>query len=392
MRVIKSSNKLLVSNPMDQKNFLRENPIFKLMERSGHHPAELSPAFPKMSVEEIITMLQDNRFGLRRTVERFGYLGIRECRSKNFNVDSDGYRFNGFNSMAINNGYQVHCYGGSTTVGQNVADNQTISSYLELQLRKKVDVNVFNFGAGNHTSLHSSLRLLDHALSGKAPDLAIFLNGFNDCSYSAGGADGILQFLDQVLEGGQDSEGRASRLGDFVALIPEGSSTTKNIQTSNQLNDEDLHNVVRTHYATSVSIQNFVAKNFGVRILRFIEPTAFLNCRTEQFLLPRIGSGNIRFDLVKRLYNFIGDHGCAKVFGNVELVSLVDIGQDRLSDPLYIDEAHFSPKFNEYIAEKMSSHVTFSRRDLSRKRKKILGKEVKGTLQEVVDPYNYPLF
>ena len=89
---------------MDQKNFLRENPIFKLMERSGHHPAELSPAFPKMSVEEIITMLKDNRFGLRRTVERFGYLGIRECRSKNFNVDSVGYRFNSFNSMAINNG------------------------------------------------------------------------------------------------------------------------------------------------------------------------------------------------------------------------------------------------------------------------------------------------
>lgn len=377
---------------MNQNDFLRENPLFFLMERSGHHPAELSSAFPEMSVDEIILMLKDNRFGLRRTVERFGYLGIRECKSEYFNVDINGHRSNGFNSLESDGGYQVHCYGGSTTVGQNVADNQTISAYLETQLRTKQNVNVFNFGAGNHTSLHSSLRLLDHALAGKAPDLAIFLNGFNDCSYSAGGADGILQFLDQVLESSQDSIGRASSLGDFVSLIPQGSSTTKTMENSNYRNDEYLLNVVRVHYATSVSIQNFVAKNFGVRILRFIEPTPFLNCEAEQFLLPRIGSGNIRFDLVKRLYGLIGELGCAKVFGNVELVSLVDIGQDCLGHPLYIDEAHFSPKFNEYIAKKMSSHVTFSRRDLSRKRKKVLTKEVKGALEEVTDPFNYPLF
>ena len=375
-----------------QKDFLKENPIFFLMERSGHNPAELSSAFPEISVEEIILMLRDNRLGLRRTVERFGYLGIRECRSEYFNINKNGNRSNGRNSVVSDDGYQVHCYGGSTTVGQNVADDQTISAFLELRLRKRLNVNVFNFGAGNHTSLHSSLRLLDHVLSGNIPDLAIFLNGFNDCSYAAGGSDGILKFLDQVLEGSQEPKGRASKLEDFVGLIPEGSSTTTNIQTTNYEDDDYLLNVVRTHYATSVSIQNFVAENFGVKVLRFIEPTPYLHCRTEQFLLPRISSGNIRFELVKRLYHLIGSHGCAKVFGGANLVSLVDIGQDRTSYPLYVDEAHFSPKFNELIADKMSAHVAFSHRDIARKRKKLKSKEIGGILEDVIDPYNYPLF
>ena len=362
------------------------------MERSGHQAAELGPAFPGFSVEEIVSLLHDNRFGLRRTVERFGYLGIRECESDYFNVSKDGNRSNGFKSVVSNDGYKVHCYGGSTTVGQNVADNQTISSYLESKLRKKLSVNVFNFGAGNHTSLHSSLRLLDHVLSGNIPDLAIFLNGFNDCSYSAGGADGILQFLDLVLEGCQDSKKRATKLEDLVDLIPQGSATNNNIQITGYETDEHLVKAVRTHYATSVSIQKFVTKCFGVKVLRFIEPTSFLHCRAEQFLLPRIVPRNVRFDLVKRLYEIIGQHGCEKVFGNEELISLVDIGQDLLPGPLYVDEAHFSPALNEHIAERIMTNIRFPRRDTSTRQRKFLTREIKGTLDGVVDPYNYPLF
>ena len=377
---------------MDQKNFVRENPIFALMKNSGHSPADLSPAFPEMSLEEIILMLMDNRFGLRRTVERFGYLGIRECRSDFFNIDKNGRRSIGSNSSLRNGDLQVYCYGGSTTVGQNVADNQTISAYLESQLREKLNVSVSNFGAGNHTSLHSSLRLLDHALSGNVPDLAIFLNGFNDCSYSGGGADGVLPFLGQLLESSQDLKGRETKLSEFTRLIPHGSSQKDYPRLSTDIQDEDLINTVRTHYELSVTIQNFVAKHFDVRILRFIEPTVFLNCRPEQFLLSRIGLGNMRFELVKRLYTIIGEHGCAKVFGNADFVPLVDIGQDRLSEPLFVDEAHFSPKFNEVIAEKISAHVKFSRRDLSGKQKRLRTKEITGNISEVVNQYNYPLF
>lgn len=377
---------------MVQENFIRENPIFFLMESSGHRPADLSPAFPGLSVDEIVLMLKDNRFGLRRTVERFGYLGIRECRSKYFNIHKSGYRLNGANSVESNDGHQIHCYGGSSTLGANVADNQTISAFLESQLQKKVKVNVFNFGAGNHTSLHSSLRLLDHVLSGHIPELAIFLNGFNDVSYSAGGADGILQFLDQVLEKSQDSDAQASKLQDFIKLIPQGNSKIQNYSLEGHETNEDLCNNVATQYAASVSIQNFIAKSFGVKILRFIEPSIFLSCHNHQRLLPRISSGNIRLKLVERLYNVIGDHGCKKVFGNHDYISLVDTGQGLLHFPLYVDEAHFTPQFNAHIAEKISAEIFFPRRDVAHKRRQIKSRETMGVIEEVVNPYNYPLF
>jgi hypothetical protein len=375
---------------MDQKDFQRENPIFFLMKRSGHQPAELSSAFPGMSVEEITLMLIDNRYGLRRTVERFGYLAIRECKSDYFNIIKNGSRSNGSDTIPGDGCYQVHCYGGSTTLGANVADNQTISAFLELQLRKKLKVNVFNFGAGNHTSLHSSLRLLDHALSGNAPDSAIFLNGLNDCAYAGGGADGITPFLDQLLANSQHSSGVDKRLGEFVDLIPRGDVIDPK-KFKNDVSDEQLASNVRFRYGISVAIQNFVAKNFGVRILRFIEPSPYLNCRPEQYLLPRISSGNIRFDYVKRLYNVIGNHGCSKVFGDSDFISIVDIGQ-YVFGPLYIDECHFSPEFNQLIAKKIAMHVRNSRRTQFRKRKKIQSQELRGTLEEVTNPHNYPLF
>ena len=376
---------------MDQKDFLRENPIFFLMKRSGHEAAELSRAFPGMSVEAITSVLHDNRFGLRRTVERFGYLGIRECKSDYFNVDKNGSRSNGLSSVVSNDGYRVHCYGGSTTVGQNVADNQTISAYLESQLRKKLNVNVLNFGAGNHTSLHSSLRLLDHALSGNIPDLAVFLNGFNDCSYAGGGADGITPFLDQLLANSQDSTRVKRRLEEFIDLIPKGSEVMDPKKLSSDINDEQLADNVRMRYGASIAIQNFVAKNFGVRILLFIEPSPYLSCRPEQYLLPRISSGNIRLEYVKRLYNLIGDHGCAKVFGDAEFTSIVDIGQD-IQGPLYIDECHFSPEFNQHIAEKIGECIKISRRTQFRKRKVLPSRVVRENLEEVTNPHNYPLF
>ena len=149
---------------MRENQFVRNHTIFELMEQTGHKIAELSTAFPNKSLAEIEEILFDNRLSLRRTYERFGYLGIRECSSKNFNIRSDGARSNGAKKTSNPDVYKVHCYGGSTTVGDGVADDQTISAYLESKLnsRSKTKVAVFNYGAGNHTSLHSTLRLLDH--------------------------------------------------------------------------------------------------------------------------------------------------------------------------------------------------------------------------------------
>ncbi len=92
-----------------------------------------------------------------------------------------------------------------------------------------------------------------------------------------------------------------------------------------ETNEHPCNNVA-TQYAASVSIQNIMAKSFGVKILRFIEPSIFSSCHNQQRLLPRISSGNVRLQLVERLYNVFGYRGGKKVFGNHDYISLVDTG------------------------------------------------------------------
>jgi hypothetical protein len=378
---------------MRENQFVRNHTIFELMEQTGHKIAELSTAFPNKSLAEIEEILFDNRLSLRRTYERFGYLGIRECSSKNFNIGSDGARSNGAKRTLNPDVYKVHCYGGSTTVGDGVADDQTISAYLESKLnsRGKTKVAVFNYGAGNHTSLHSALRLLDHCFSGNVPDQAIFLNGFNDCYYSAGGADGIVPFFDEILKKSQDIEFRNTPISEIVELIPNSSKESLAFNASffsGELIETCLANI-KLRYASAVAIQDFVENSFGVEIRRFIEPNQALNCRTDQRLLPRINESNPRKLLVGMLYKELERIGLKKVFG-YGAISLLDIDQDDQPFPLYLDRVHYSPAMNDWLASHISGIIKV-KQTLSN-RKKLRSTAPVAQSEELLNPNNYPLF
>ena len=378
---------------MRENKFVRNHSIFELIELTGHKISELSAAFPNKSLAEIEEIFFDNRLSLRRTYERFGYLGIRECSSKNFNIGSDGARSNGTNRISNSDIYKVHCYGGSTTLGDSVADNETISAYLEskLNLRSKKKVAVFNYGAGNHTSLHSTLRLLDHCFSGNVPDHAIFLNGFNDCYYSAGGSDGIVPFFDQILQLSQDSELRNTPISEIVELIPNSSKERVAFDTSSfsaEFVETCLANI-KLRYASAVALQDFVENSFGVKVWRFIEPNQALNCRTDQRLLPRINESNPRVLLVSLLYKKLETIGLKKVFGR-GVVSLIDIDQDKKPFPLYLDRVHYTPTFNGWLASRIGGYIKTKKVSMERRKPEPTAPGTRS--EELLDADNYPLF
>ena len=376
-----------------ESEFVRNHSIFELMAQSGYSVSDLAPAFPGMTIAEIEEIYNDNRLSLRRTYERFGYLGIRACVSRNFNISETGSRSNGMTSTTSNDTYRIHCYGGSTTVGDGVADFQTISAYLETDLnsRNKNKFAVINFGAGNHTSLHSTLRLLDHCLTGNVPDHAIFLNGFNDCYYSAGGADGIAPFLDEVLRLSQDSEFRHSKLSEIVNLIPNYStenSLTRESDFSANFIAQCLENV-KKRYSSAVAIQKFVESSFGVKIQRFIEPNRSVSCRDDQDLLPKLQDSYSQRRLVSFLYKEIDRIGVRKVFGK-DVISLLKVHQELQCFPLYLDGIHFTPEMNKWIATRIGARVATKR---GSRRLTKFGSEASVTSKnELTNPDNYPLF
>jgi lysophospholipase L1-like esterase len=108
----------------------------------------------------------------------------RPCVGKYVNVDEAGFRH------SIDQGpwpprsehLNVFCFGGSTTFGYGVTDEQTVGSHLQqaLTLTTKQHVCVYNFGVGWHFSTQERIRFEQLLAADIVPDIALFLDGIND--------------------------------------------------------------------------------------------------------------------------------------------------------------------------------------------------------------------
>ena len=103
------------------------------------------------------------------------------------NVDKQGFR------ITKNQGswppqpdkLNIFLFGGGTTFGYGVKDDQTIASYLQEILENEVNhaVRIYNFARGYYYSTQERI-LLEHLLiSGFTPHIALFIHGLNEFYY-----------------------------------------------------------------------------------------------------------------------------------------------------------------------------------------------------------------
>lgn len=81
----------------------------------------------------------------------------------------------------------VFVFGGSTAFGYGVRDEETIASFLQERLRGATErkVAVYNFGRGFYYSSQELLLFLRLLQRGAVPDVAVFIDGFNDIHAAA---------------------------------------------------------------------------------------------------------------------------------------------------------------------------------------------------------------
>ena len=116
--------------------------------------------------------------------EPFTQFKERPYRGNYVNIDNNGFRYTKNQgpwppqSQNIN----IFLFGGSTTFGYGVSDNQTIASYLQQYLNEKLgrNVRVYNFGRGFYYLSQERVLYEQLLTSGFVPDIAIFIDGLND--------------------------------------------------------------------------------------------------------------------------------------------------------------------------------------------------------------------
>lgn len=108
-------------------------------------------------------------------------------QGKAFTITEDGYRPNRLSPQDLNRaaGAKVFVFGGSTTMGSGVMDDETIPAGIERALRAagRTDVQVFNFGVVSYFSTQEMIALQRLLTAGTKPDVAVFVDGLNDFYY-----------------------------------------------------------------------------------------------------------------------------------------------------------------------------------------------------------------
>ena len=88
----------------------------------------------------------------------------------------------------------VFIFGGSTTFGYNVRDEETLASHFQDLSEAAFSREVYNFGRGNYASSAEMLLFLRLLFEGHRPEVAVFVDGLNE--FQHGGSRDLLQSND----------------------------------------------------------------------------------------------------------------------------------------------------------------------------------------------------
>jgi hypothetical protein len=249
----------------------------------------------------------------------------------------------------------VFVFGGSTTFGYGVADDQTIPYYIQQLLANSGDGRrtcVYNFARGFYYSTQERIQFEQALQSGIKPDLAVFIDGLNDFYH----ATGVLPFTTQ-LQIAMDPNHVFGR--DVMALLkmsPIGRITNQLTKRPEQLHEDipTMVNGVVQHYLWNKQAIEAIAKVNGVRVAFVFQPVPQYHYDLKYH--PFVGNDWTQHRYALAGYpvmaTYVADHPMGDDF-----LWLADI-QVGIQKPLYCDQIHYTPPFAHEIAGKICDFLT----------------------------------
>ena len=250
----------------------------------------------------------------------------------------------------------IFFYGGSTTFGYNVADFQTIPSYLGKKLiEANQDVCVKNFGRGSYFSTQETILFQKHILNNniQQDDIVIFLDGINE---NGNRNSRNTRFLFQVNRALNQKYWdmykytfpiffESLAINQLVKRIQEKLNLKKKTKLD-QGNIFELQDELKSVYEKNILIRNGICKTNNLNCYNLLQPFATLH--GKYFEKPTEGAIENRVLDINQKKNLLRKYQLLK-----DVPEIIDISDslDNAEKLSYVDNVHYSPNANKKIAD-----------------------------------------
>jgi len=251
--------------------------------------------------------------------------------------------------------YNIFVFGGSTTFGYGVADDQTIPYYLQSRLIKSNHgdrrICVYNFGCAFYTSTQERIQFEQFLQSGIKPDRAIFIDGLNDFFF----AGNILPFTSRLTKAMDQRNQFVRDLLDLSQILPVGRAvgflglTLKPIPPNTKADSQLVSRVIEDYIWNKKTIES-IGKENGVPTVFVFQPVPMYKYDLKYHLFQAGANGTgweqhlNAFEGYPLMAKYVAEHP----MGN-DFLWLADI-QEGKQKPIYCDQVHYTPEFDDEIA------------------------------------------
>ena len=261
------------------------------------------------------------------------------------------------------NAFNIFVFGGSTTFGYGVPDEQTLPSTLQAKVRQAVgrtDIFVYNFGHSFFFSLQEAMAFKALVRDGLAPHLAIFIDGLNEFYHWDGqptlrpcrNPRAIQEKVRRSLICREEelcwplhrliSRARVLRNPDqTVSDLPSKKAPPMDDAIANQA-------VIDRWLANKHDIERVAAAAQNTKTLFVRQPVPTYAYNFSSHLFPDDLDQHLRSKWGYEMWEKMeGDNPQKSSPGN--FLDLAHLGEQK-SVPLYVDAVHYTSEFTEEIA------------------------------------------
>lgn len=321
------------------------NPV---AQKYGQSP--LLRVYPGKRLEEIHSLLAET-WSRPYAYEAFTQFKERPYAGRHVIVDGNGFRASSHQvswpprPADLN----VFVFGGSTTFGYGVSDEETIASFLQDELRglQGASVAVFNFGRGFYYSTQERILFEQLLVGGHIPHVAVFIDGLNEFSYQRDEP----QFTPRL----KAMFGSVTSMRSVVSFskLPAVRLVKGWVRSWRGLAREDsadglaaggAYQEIVERYLSNKKLIEVIAEGYGVKPIFVWQPVPMYkyDLASHPFSVPDndadVADG-YRVMEAKRSRDGLGRNflWCADI-------------QEGRSEPLYVDQVHYTAAFSKAVA------------------------------------------